>query len=310
MDNCIPERAWQTPATAAIGVATVSGHHGEILQGAIQTSTQTLKRFLVTLPWEGSRSHAQFVAMPHQLLYVQPLWKTKSLQAARLTLAYLGMNEMGGKLDVQTNVQTELGFGTSSTDVVASIRAVALAFGKNLSATEIAAIAVKAETACDPCMYAGQNLIFCQREGVVMERFTQKLPSAFVVGFNANKQQSGVSTLNHPLPEYETKDLQAFKHLLEQLRIAVATRNTLQLGQVATASACINQRFLPKPYFMELLKIKSQVGACGLQVAHSGNVAGFLFKANASQFNNKYQNVQAALSAVGIDTQEMTQFLL
>ncbi|WP_162240362.1 hypothetical protein [Nocardia arizonensis] len=46
---------------------------------------------------------------------------------------------------------------------------------------------------------------------------------------------------------------------------------------MATASARLNQRFLEKPELETLVEIAAEHGAAGVQVAHSGSVAGVLF---------------------------------
>ena len=46
---------------------------------------------------------------------------------------------------------------------------------------------------------------------------------------------------------------------------------------VATASTVITHRHRPKRQMPELLRLAAEVGAAGVQVAHSGTVAGFLF---------------------------------
>ena len=53
------------------------------------------------------------------------------------------------------------------------------------------------------------------------------------------------------------------------------------IGRVASASARINQRFLPKPKFSEIERIAADTGAVGIQVAHSGTVAGLMFDAQS-----------------------------
>gem|GEM_PF-5208528 len=53
------------------------------------------------------------------------------------------------------------------------------------------------------------------------------------------------------------------------------------LGRVATVSACISQRHLPKADFDTVLALSQWFGACGVQVAHSGTLIGILLDANA-----------------------------
>jgi uncharacterized protein involved in propanediol utilization len=61
------------------------------------------------------------------------------------------------------------------------------------------------------------------------------------------------------------------------MRRAIATDDVALLGRVATASARINQRFLPKVMLEPLLELCLAHEGCGIQVAHSGTVAGLIF---------------------------------
>ncbi|MGH3854275.1 MAG: GHMP kinase, partial [Pseudonocardiaceae bacterium] len=61
------------------------------------------------------------------------------------------------------------------------------------------------------------------------------------------------------------------------LRLAVTAWDVPLLARVATVSARINQRFLFKPGMDFLLAVCREEGGCGVQVAHSGTVAGVIF---------------------------------
>ncbi len=287
------------PLNAGTGVAI--GHHGEVLQGAVEHPLNGTRRFLVTLPWAGINSYAKFVLARNCDLVVEPVWKLKSRQAASLTLAYFGIEGFGGRLEIHSDALPELGFGSSTSDVVATIRAVACAFQRSLKPYEISSIAVKAELACDPSMYGEQAVVYLQREGIVMEHLCKQLPPAYVVGFNSTGAERGVSTLALPLPEYELEELEVFRFLLEDLRKAVSLQSIQVVGKVATASARINQRILPKPNFDALVEIQNETGACGLQVAHSGNIAGFLYDPYDINLKKRLFKVRHLLIELGIE---------
>lgn len=284
--------------TAGTGVAM--GHHGEIIQGAIEHPEEGLRRFLVTLPWPSIQSHAKFVPIKNSEVVIDPSWKTKSKKAANLTMAYLGINGFGGFLEVYSEASPELGLGSSTSDVVAAIRAVSTAFKKPLKPCEISLLAVEAESACDSIMFEDQAVVFCQREGVTMETLLNKLPPVFVLGFKPSNTEDGVSTVDFPLPDYDWQELGTFRSLLGALRSAVRTQSIHLLGKVATASARINQRFLPTHNFEVLLDILNEVGACGLQVSHSGIVAGFLFDPDDVKLAKRISETQNALVNLGI----------
>jgi uncharacterized protein involved in propanediol utilization len=86
-----------------------------------------------------------------------------------------------------------------------------------------------------------------------------------------------VETLSLPPIPYSAWEAEAFQPVLGLLRRAVERQDPALLGRVATASTVITQRHRPKAFMPELLRLAREVGALGVQVAHSGTVAGFLF---------------------------------
>jgi uncharacterized protein involved in propanediol utilization len=71
------------------------------------------------------------------------------------------------------------------------------------------------------------------------------------------------------------------------------------LGRVATMSASICQRHLPKPRFETVLDIAQEYGACGVQVAHSGTLVGILLDANQHAGGQSAVTMANALREVG-----------
>src|SRR5689334_15738664 len=131
-----------------VGTGMARHHHGEILQGAC-TRAGTLTPCLITMPGRGFGSTARYSRIHRQPLQVLPRWKTKAEQAARLTLDSLGEAPVG-LLEIECSLETSLGLGSSTCDVVAAIRAVCAAHDVQLAASQVARIAVEAEQAADP----------------------------------------------------------------------------------------------------------------------------------------------------------------
>lgn len=75
---------------------------------------------------------------------------------------------------------------------------------------------------------------------------------------------------NYPVADSE----QVFTQFVE----ACKEKNVDKLGQVATLSARLNQKRLPKPYLEEIIAIANKQGAIGVNVAHSGTVLGILLR--------------------------------
>ncbi|GGR74904.1 kinase [Streptomyces aureoverticillatus] len=291
-------------AEEATGTGHAACHHGEILQGVFLDERGRRRAGLVTLPLAGLGTRAEFVRRPGaEDVTVVPADRTKALRAATYAMAECAMHCQeplcGGELRLTGDIPVGLGMGSSSSDVIAAVRAVADAFGVRLAPEAVARLAVRAERASDPLMLDGRPLLFAQREGRVLEELGAALPPAVVVGCALGGGRP-VDTLALPAHGYDDEDVRAYERLRDVLRSAVATADPVLLGHVATESARRSQRVLPHEEFGELTAIAGRVGAVGVQVAHSGNVAGLLFDPAAPDLRGRLRRCSQALTATGI----------
>ena len=270
-------------AQRRLGVGEAYGHHGELLQGMFHRDDGRRSRALVTLPFPDRGSRAVFYpgaghsgARESGTVTVGGEGFAKVRRAAEITLRALPDTPAGGHVDIVSDVPCGLGLGSSTSDVTATIRAVADCVSTTLTAEDVARLAVLAEEASDPIMIEDRVVLFAHREGTVIETLGPRLPPMIVVGCDTDPG-GAVYTLDHPPARYNDREIDAFRVLRAALRRAITTRDVQLLGRVATVSAQINQRFLPKPHLDFLLATCRQEGGCGVQVAHSGTVAGVIF---------------------------------
>ncbi|MGW1773698.1 GHMP family kinase ATP-binding protein [Streptomyces sp. NPDC002104] len=293
------------PALSGAGHAPC--HHGEILQGVFLDATGRRCAGLVTLPMAGPGSSAAFVRRPGTppgALSVVPADRTKAARAAALAAAECarrtGRPPCGGELRLSGEIPVGLGMGSSSSDVIAAVRAVADSYGVRLDPPAIAALAVRAELASDPLMLGGRRpVLFAQREGRVLEVLGPALPPLVVVGCTLGGG-APVDTLSLPAAGLDEHDVRAYERLRALLRRAVATGSAELLGAVATASARRGQRVLCHPEFDALATLAHRTGAVGVQIAHSGAVAGVLFDPAAPGLRRRVRACLRALAAHGI----------
>ncbi len=265
------------------GVGVASHHHGELFQGALVRGGE-LVRCLITMPVRGVGSTARYwVSATAQagggsgsLLQVVPEWKKKAEQAACLTLSFLGA-PLQGRLEIESAVATGVGLGSSTCDVVATIRAICNAYGTELDDSDVARLAIEAEGAADPVMFGGDVVLFAQRQGSVLESLGSWVPEYAVLSLDTDVGHGGVDTLGLPLPSYTDTELAAFESMVSRIREAFRRRDVAAIATVATESAALNQRFLPMSKFREIRALADEVGALGVQISHSGTVAGILF---------------------------------
>jgi uncharacterized protein involved in propanediol utilization len=285
------------------GVGSAGHHHGELLQGAVRRAGEVVS-CLITLPVGGVGSRAGYVAegalgasvplvavasgrvlalgggapaaCPENLVEVVPVWKRKAARAAELALTFFGA-PVGGRLEIECSVATGVGLGSSTCDVVAAIRAVCVAYGVEVGAADVARLAVEAEGAADPIMFDGEMVLFAQRRGRVLESFGAWVPPYVVLSIDTEPGGPGVDTLSLPAPGYTEADLDAFENMVGRARLAFQQREPAALAAVATESATLNQRFLSLRNFREIHDLAAEYHALGVQISHSGTVAGILF---------------------------------
>ncbi|WP_287174136.1 kinase [Mesorhizobium sp.] len=260
-----------------LGVGRCYAHHGEILQGMFYDDDGQNTRALVTLPCPLFCTTAKFLTTPQREIVTFPNGKRKAHKAATLALQEAGHAGQGGLLFLANESPEGWGLGSSTSDVVATIRAVADSFRMSFDQETIAKLAVQAEVASDSIMFENSAVLFAQRQGKLLETFSNKLPPVDVIGFDTDSSHQGIDTLLYPPAEYTWQEIEEFRPLHGLLRRAIDTQDAGALGKVATSSARINQRYLPKPKFDELLDIAEDCGAVGIQVAHSGSIVGFMF---------------------------------
>ncbi|WP_369197826.1 GHMP family kinase ATP-binding protein [Streptomyces djakartensis] len=294
------------PARGTEGTGRAACHHGEILQGVFLDQRRRPVHALVTLPMHGPGSTARFACRPGRSpdeVTVTPAGRTKARAAAVLAVrecaARRDAEPCGGELTLTGDLPVGLGMGSSTSDVIATVRAVADSWGVPLPTETIARIAVRAEGASDPLMHGSRPLLFAQREGRVLEVLGSALPPAVVVGC-ALGGGAPVDTLSLPALHHHDDDLAAYGHLRRMLRRAVTDADTALLGRVSTASARLRQRVLRHAEFPALTGIADTTGAVGVQIAHSGNVAGILFDPRAPGLRHGLRRCTRALEREGI----------
>lgn len=288
-----------------IGVGTAIGHHGELLQGVFEDRSGRLHRGLVTLPLAKLVSKATFTSAATSALTVHPDDKTKASLAARKTLNHLGVAE-GGFLHIESDIPIGHGYGSSTADVVAAIRAVAATYTAQLQPSRISQLAVTAEQASDAIAFDGHAVLFAQREGFVLEDFGGSLPPLLLIGF---KPSGGlpIDTLRLPPARYDSTEIQQFRVLRALVAYAVRNQDPNCLGRAATASALLSQRRLPKQHLERVIEIAEGAGACGIQAAHSGSLLGILFDHAGKNLRLRAESVAAAVQRSGFCDVEFHQ---
>jgi len=149
-------------------------------------------------------------------------------------------------------------------------------------------------------MFDGEVVLFAQRQGEVLESFGEWIPSFTVLSLDLDPARGGIETLSLPLPQYTRAELALLESLIDSLREALRRRDAAAVARVASASATLNQRYLPMSRFAELWALAERHGALGVQISHSGTLAGILFDPRDTLDNEVVARASADLPALGL----------
>ena len=270
-----------------VGAATVRapGVCGELAQGMLGDSY-----FLVTCPVDFfSRVRVELFSDSTGIDAPSDCPKTAS--AIANTLAFLGCSELGARVAVSNPIPRSKGFGSSSADLAAAISATGLALGKELTPSQIGALALSIEPT-DGIMFPGITL-FDHRDGTLAEELGSPLPMEIVALDFGGK----VDTLdfNQTDRRNQWKAVRAeTDEALELVRQGLQQRDVRLLGKGASLSAEAAQQVLFKPRLPEVKTFALQVGAVGVNVAHSGAIIGVLLDATERRGKSVFRQVRQA----------------
>jgi len=242
---------------------------GECVQGQVDDGPH----FLITAPIT-LESRAEFIAdLSRDCISVEPAHCVKSLQAVSRYLTGQSL-PLCGSLRVATGARTSLGFGTSTADIAASLRAAAAAWHRSVSPEAISEIASAIEPT-DGSMYAG-SVAYAHREGRLLEALGP-LPQFRAIVMLCGDGVDTVAFDEYRVHfRYSAEAGQKLRQAWWMVRESIRTMDVRLLGQAGMISAEINQKLLPKPLFEEIRDAVEPLGAAGLLVAHSGSLLGIL----------------------------------
>ena len=269
----------QTTKAVARATARAPGSCGELAQGMLDGGY-----FLVSCPID-MYSTATVALSPGSGRVDAPVDAPKSRQAVELTLAHFGVHDMDARLSLSSPLPRGKGMASSTADVSAAIAATATALGMepDIPPAQIAQIALQVEPS-DGVMLPG-IAILDHKQGSIARTLGAPPPMRVVVlDFGG-----GVDTLafNGVNRDATLKCLQPqFSEALALIEQGVRNGSAADIGAGATRSAVANQHLLYKPQLDAVLQLARDVGAVGVNTAHSGTVLGLLFEDDAALAEN------------------------
>lgn len=243
------------------------GTCGELVQGTLEG-----EHFLVSCPVDLYAEVTVEITGTPGVLQASP-YAFKAKAALERALEYFHAPGVGVRLRLHSPLPGGKGMGASTADVAGAIYAIAKALGREIKPQEVAHLAVSVEPT-DGTVFP--NLVlFDHRRGFLYGELGPPLP----VDILALDFGGEVDTL-----EYNAVDRSALlrklepqaREALELVRSGLAQGDVDLIGRGATLSALSHQEVLYKPQLEKVLALSRDVGALGVNVAHSGVVIGVL----------------------------------
>src|SRR6185369_6204658 len=220
---------------------------GECVQGRLPDG----RFFLITSPI-GLCSHAEFaIDLACVDVAVVPPGLTKAQTAVRRYLAEEGL-PAGGVLRVDCPLACGQGFGTSTGDITASLRAAAAAWGRHITPERIAGFAIEIEPT-DGSMYPG-CVAFAHREGFVIESLGRLPRFEAVIALPGGVVDTMAFDEYRRDHRYGARDQEDLLRAWAMVRYANRTDDVGLMAAAATISTRINEQLLPKLLFREMLR--------------------------------------------------------
>jgi len=210
-----------------------------------------------------------------------PLASSKAALALQYTLEFLGLaNRLDAKLYLESPLPQGKGMASSTADVAATVVATANAAGRPVSDDEIAEIALRIEPS-DGLMYSGIAR-FDHRLGSYAQKLGDPPPMQVVIldfGGTVDTLQFNNVDVSASLISSEG----VMREAVELISQGIRESDVEKIGRGSTLSARANQAILHKPQLEKAIVLASEIGAAGVNVAHSGTVIGMLFEDDDTQ---------------------------
>lgn len=248
------------------GYGRAPGTCGELIQGKLNGIN-----FHVTCPVNFfSRVNVQTTNEPTTV--IKPSSKLKTEMAIRETLNFFDVHRCGFVAEVTSDIPAGKGMASSTADITAACLAVADALGRKISSKAISKIALSIEPSDG--IFLDGIAMFDHREGKIAKSLGNGVEMDVVVVDDGNC----VDTLefNKHEREYSRDEQIKLERAVLLIEEGFRAKDPCLIGEAAVVSSLTNQKLLFKPRLEEFIEVSEKLGCYGINIAHSGNVYGFL----------------------------------
>ena len=264
----------------------VPGTCGELAQGYMKDAN-----FLITCPINIYSRISLRLVKSRSMTHPQNKWKAN--KAIMKTLEFYGENA-GFELVIDSDIPMGKGMASSTADIVGASFAAAWAIGEEISAEQVAKIALSIEPS-DGTMFPAISMF-----DYINGKYHEVLGAPFDVyaviiddgGFIDTQEFNRID-----YTEMRKKNEGLLGTSVNLIREALCEKSYYKLGLGASISSFCNQEILFKEKLEEIDQLSRLFDASGVCVAHSGTVIGVIFQPDLKAVNKfikalekKYKN--------------------
>lgn len=258
----------QTANITSTAAARAPGSCGELAQGMLDGGY-----FLVSCPIDMYSTATVALSLGSGRVDA-PADAPKSRRAVELTLAHFGRLDVDARLSLSSPLPRGKGMASSTADVSAAIAATAAALDADMPPTMIANIALQVEPS-DGIMLPGIAMLDHKRGSIAKTLGAPPSMRVVALDFGGDVDTLAFNGVNR---DSALRRLQPqFSEALALIERGIRSGSPADIGAGATCSAAANQQLLYKPQLDAVLRLADELGAVGVNAAHSGTVLGMLF---------------------------------
>ena len=217
----------------------------------------------------------------------------KTRRAVTATLAQLkhclGVSGLVAEVAVANPIPVGKGMGSSSADITAAVCATGRAAGVEITPDAVAQIALAVEPT-DGVMFPGIAM-FDHRRGKVVDLLGTPPPME-VIAIDRGGQVDTLEFNRVDRTEHWRSVASATAEALELVREGIRRCDPDPVGRGATISARAGRPDGAEPWVARATDFAAEIGAAGVNVAHSGTVVGILLDARKRQSKPAYRAAQ------------------
>lgn len=270
------------------------GSCGELVQGTINNIN-----FLITCPIN-LFSYVTVELNSQDFIAINDPKRKKVIEAVTSTMLHIRGKKHGATIIVHSEIPIAKGLASSTADITAACMATAHALNYKITYEEVAKIALSIEPS-DGLFFPG-IVAFDHVKG----EYYQKLGNSIALDILIFDFGGTVDTINFnqrkDLKEKNKFNETQIKYAYELVKKGLRDKNPFLVGEGATISSLVNQSILYKPHLEEIVDFVIDLGALGINVAHSGTICGILLeknKLNTKEITSRIQEKYPSLKKIG-----------